>query len=509
MEGNGVLTAPTGSGKTEAALLWAARNAVHDHAGTPFFYVLPYQASLNAMRARLGNSFGHTNIVLQHSRALLALYRQLLDKEYLPSEARAIAMKEVKLSRLYVTPIRILTPYQLLRGAFQLKGHEAMWTDCFGGRMVIDEIHTYEPRRLGMVLATLRHFVEDLHLKVFVMSATLPSVLHELLEEMLHCSQSLSAKKESYAMFQRHRLRLHDKELTSPETIKEIVCQVEKGLSVLVVATTVARAQLVVAQLKSLLDKKNISVELLHGKFCPKHRFNKEQQLLKKTATGVAQEEKTPFVLVATQVVEVSLDIDFDLLYSDPAPLEALLQRFGRINRGRRHAERDVVVCTVIPEGDPVYNRILVERSIEELTASNFKLIDEAKIQKMLDAIYTDRIGNWWSSEVKKAAEEFRSMVLSGLYPFESDDQLEDMFESLFDGREVLPLSLQEEYLHLKDKDPLLAPELLVPVTEAQFRRLRREDKIKKLDKNIWVAYVPYDIENGLQLGKEALNLDV
>jgi hypothetical protein len=127
----------------------------------------------------------------------------------------------------------------------------------------------------------------------------------------------------------------------------------------------------------------------------------------------------------------------------------------------------------------------------------------------MLDAIYTDRIGNWWSSEVKKAAEEFRSMVLSGLYPFESDDQLEDMFESLFDGREVLPLSLQEEYLQLKDKDPLLAPELLVPVTEAQFRRLRREDKIKKLDKNIWVAYVPYDIENGLQLGKEALNLDV
>ena len=87
--GSALLTAPTGSGKTEAALLWATRQATADGGLPRLFYTLPYQASMNAMQLRLEVSFGEENVGLQHGRGLLALYRLLLDRNYTPDQAAA------------------------------------------------------------------------------------------------------------------------------------------------------------------------------------------------------------------------------------------------------------------------------------------------------------------------------------------------------------------------------------------------------------------------------------
>lgn len=507
-EGNTTLVAPTGSGKTEAALLWAARNGYGAKGNTAVFYVLPYQASLNAMRLRLGNKFGDGNVVLQHSRALQAIYRQLLEREYRQREAKRLAINEISLGKLHVAPLRVLTPYQLLRGAFQLKGHEAMWTDCSGSRMILDEVHAYEPSRLGLILAMLQHLTEDLGVRVLVMSATMPSVLQNLLKNVLSCNNFIFASNKAYAEFQRHRLRILDYDLLSERVMEEIVKRIKSGLSVLVVATTVDRAQKVHHRLRKLLDR-NVTVELLHGKFCPRHRFHKEQILLKKMAAGLKMDCSSPFVMVATQVVEVSLDVDFDVLFSDPAPLEALLQRFGRVNRGRRHAERDVFVMAVVPDGCPVYSESLVYRSLEALSSFNGLMVDESKIQGLLDSIYDGKIGEWWVEKVGKARKEFQVRVLSSLYPFETDDRLEEAFAAMFDGQEVLPAQLFAEYQRLKEEDPLLTPELMVPVTNGQFMRLLREKRLKKADHDTWIADVPYDYELGLQLGRDSLNSDI
>jgi CRISPR-associated endonuclease/helicase Cas3 len=503
--GSCLLVAPTGSGKTEAALLWSAATGQRIPGNPPLFYVLPYQASLNAMRQRFGASFGQGNVVLQHSRALQALYRQLLEKDYDPRQAQLLAAREIQLGRLHVAPIRVLTPYQLLRGAFQLKGHEAIWTDCANSRIVLDEIHAYDPVRLGMILATLEHLVKDLRCNAFVMTATMPSVLEHIFKEKLNRPPIIRAGPATYSAFQRHRLYLRDIDLLDEKTVNEICSRAQNGLSVLVVANTVQRAQEMRNRILRRLEG-GIPVDLLHGKFCSRDRFAKEQNLLRAMASKADVRPRQAVVLVATQVVEVSLDVDFDSLFSDPAPLEALLQRFGRVNRIRRHAERDVIVTCRVPKNCPVYSRDLVARTVEVLASLNGKMVDESQIQVLLDQLYAGPIADWWQDQVLVSARDFKAEVLSHLYPFESDDRLEDKFYEMFDGQEVLPAALIEEHERLTKDDPLLSPSLLVPVTQGQFWRLQREGRLLKRERDVWAVKAPYDSDSGLQLDSNALN---
>lgn len=498
--GSVIMAAPTGSGKTEAALLWAARNGEHVRGSPPVFYVLPYQASLNAMRRRLGENFGDDKVALQHSRALQALYQQLLDREYYPRKAAELAKGEVAAARLHVCPFRILTPYQLLRGVFQLPGHEALLTDCVYGRLILDEMHAYEPVRFGQILATIEHLTDDMNVRVLAMSATMPDVMRKTWDRVLSAggkSSFISADQATFRLFRRHRVHVCRHELVSEQVVNDMRVAAERGLAVLVVATTVKRAQFLADRLIAMLPSHS-HVELLHGKFCSRDRFKKEIGLQEHLSARSKGNSPAPLVLVATQVVEVSLNLDFDILYSDPAPLEALLQRFGRVNRFRRHAERDVVVCNVIPEHNPVYERHLVGASIGVLEENNGELIDESKIGSLLNAVYSGTIGSAWASEVERARGDFRQRVIESIRPFQSDPAIQDLFEEQFDGDEILPEQLLPEYEQQWEWDPLLAPLLLVPVTRSQLMRLRREGRLYKLQDCTLVARVAYSSQRGL-----------
>lgn len=492
--GHAILIAPTGSGKTEAALLWATQQYEQIQGQPPLFYVLPYKASMNAMRQRLIETFAanpdrvtvaeQERVALQHSSAIQALYAELMNRDEGPNglshrQAEWLAKKQANLARLHLSPIRVLSPYQLLRAAYQLPGHEAIWTDAAGGLFIFDEIHAYDPRRLGRILATLRYLVKDLGARAFIMTATMPSPVLQMIEQILDYPTKIIASEQTYTEFRRHRLGIRESNLFDPNIIEEIVHCAQSGLAVLVVTTTVGRAQRMHQLLKERVAQ--IHVELLHSRFTAADRNRKEQLLHKLVSTKKLGNREQQVVLVATQVVEVSLDVDFDVLYSDPAPLECLVQRFGRVNRSRRPRLCDVVVCGDVEDAQPVYDRSLVDVALSLLrkaVASGESALDEQRIQVWLDAVYQGSIGRRLANELEISAREFRTQVLSALVPFTSQADLEECFYRTFDGTEILPYSLLSEYQELIENRPLEASTLTVPISGRQLDRLRRTKRL-------------------------------
>ncbi len=473
--GSVLLTAPTGSGKTEAALLWAACQT-KDNNNTPrLFYTLPYQASMNAMKLRLDRIFGVKMVGLQHGRALLAHYRMLLDDDYddaSPRKAAQVARQARNLAELNYPPVRVFSPYQMLKGPYRLRGYEKLLSDYHQALFIFDEIHAYEIKRLALILKTIEYLRKYFGASFMVMSATFPTLIKSWLQDALGSPEEVMADNSLFEQFTRHRLQLLDGELLDEQNLERIANDARAGRSILVACNLVDRAQAAYRWLADKINNTEIAVELLHSRFNVRDRLAKEK--LVRACVGREEDKRRPIVLVATQVVEVSLDIDLDTIYSDPAPLEALVQRFGRINRRRLNKNlAPVYVFRQPDDGQKIYEEILVKRTLDILQREDGKPVNEAAIGDWLDEIYKDEVAQKWQEEFQQAAQEFEEACLNTLRAFESSRGLTKLFYQAFDGTEVLPQSHLDEYEDLKHSEPIRAGELFVPVSYRRLYQLR------------------------------------
>lgn len=530
-----LLIAPTGSGKTEAALYWALGDG---NAPVPrLFYTLPYQASMNAMYLRLQHprkGFRPEAIGLQHGRAVQALYNRLVDQESAYESAATnrtphattgtvtrssdadqkstrdaaarLARWEKNINTLNARPVKVFSPYQLLKAAFQLRGFEGMLADYAQAVFVFDEIHAYEPGRLALILAMMRYLREHFAARFFVMSATFPELIRSRLMQTLDLTEKevIRANQKVFEKFQRHRLQLLSGNLIK-EGISRILSDVRAGKTVLVCANSVRRAQAI----RRALLQQGLPPErllLIHSRFILKHRVEREGDIFKRYGVGVKAQ---PGVLIATQVVEVSLNIDLDTIYSDPAPLEALLQRFGRVNRAGEKPICPVYVFRQPYHGQGIYGDRLVQVTLAELERHKGEVIDEAHINDWLDRIYNDaQIRQEWE-EAFTRMELGARFILDQVRPFESNAQSEQAFEEMFDNVEVVPARYAEDYRRCLENDDFLEASLyLLGISKKQYRRLERKGLVSPLlepdgKTRTWVVRVPYHEGTGLALEQE------
>lgn len=495
-EGSVMFAAPTGSGKTEAALLWAARQNTREQVPR-VFYVLPFQASMNAMRERLADRFSEENVGLQHGRSRFALYRMFLEREDTPKEAARKARFASNLTRLHYYPIRVLSPYQILGALYRLKGYESDLTDAFGTLFIFDEIHAFEVKRLAIILKLMEYLGQHYGVKFCIMSATFPKILKDWLSEAVPGLIEPHIPAALFEDFHRHRIVLADGELEDDYGIRAILDDADKG-SVLVCCNTVRRAQRVYEKLKG--SPRTLHVDLLHGRFNARDRIGKERRLLSKMNTK-SRPDARGTVLVATQVVEVSLDVDFDTIFTEPAPLDALLQRFGRVNRGLRYRDPlcDVHVFREPHEDVPVYDDLLVQRTLDVLECENGQPVDEKLVGDWLNEIYAGEVAENWKREFEDTADTFSKVCIDRLFPYQSDKDLQKLFYEAFDGIEVVPSSLEGLYKKRMEEAPLQAGELLVTISWGQFMSADNKGLVRTED---WLRIVdlPYDEEYGLRL---------
>lgn len=507
--GNAILTAPTGSGKTESAMLWV-RNQLEMCGQGRVFYVLPFTASINAMYERLSSDekgLGKANVGILHGKLQDYLYQYLdKDTQYInTSEKEKINEIREKFKTLS-TPIKVITPFQLIKNLFGLKGFEQGILEWVGGYFIFDEIHAYSPEVFAQIKVFLEYVVTHLKGKVFIMTATMPSFLKIELENAIGSYTPIIADEKLYQNFNRHKIILQDGLLSDNSLLIEN--DLKLGKKVLVVCNTVLQSQNIFKELKDFAT----NAVLLHSAFTGEDR-NKHEESLKK---GEKDKENPIQLLVGTQAIEVSLDIDYDVIYTEPAPIDALIQRFGRVNRKREKGICPVVVFKEANKNDKyIYNPEVVKLTIqvfETVIKEENSIIKEAKLQRYIDSVYPN-----WNEKDKKSFDEIYEIlkysVENQLTPLLHSKKSEEEFYKQFDGIKVLPLKLKERFEeYLSNYDFIGAERLKVQIRKNKFAQLRAErddnlyqtsyifesEKRKLITIPYWILTKKYDKEIGL-----------
>lgn len=485
-EGHLMLSAPTGSGKTEASLLWTQANADESN-GHRVFYVLPYVASINAMYQRLLRLVSDERLGLLHGKASYFLYRYLADLEYTPEQAKAQIRQHQSLTRKVYRPYKVLTPFQLLKAFFGIRGFEMQFAEMAGGLFIFDEIHAYDPHTAALILTMVERLRNDYAARFCIMTATMPYFLKRMFMETLGQVTEVEMSPVDRDKFTRHRVRLLSGSIA--EAMPQIEERLGNGQRVLVICNTVRQAQMVFGNLQHAAP----DAGLLHGRFILRDRERIESRL------GEYD------LLVGTQALEVSLDIDFDVLFSEPAPIDALIQRFGRVNRARRFPTADVCLCCEGGEYDHyIYPVDRVQSTLDALREVD--VLRESRIQQLIDLVYGDGYNDKEQERFDRARSVF-SQYQKHIVPFVEDRSGRDEFTGLFKSIEVVPAIYESDFQErVEAKEFYEAMAYITSISEQQFARLHREGQMYKQERQ-WFVKVGYDPERGLLLDEMGGNV--
>jgi len=365
VEGNMVLRAPTGQGKTEAAILWAERNCPN---GTRLLYLLPTRVTCNAIYRRFRERYGEW-VGLSHGCAALPIGeevswdpKQLLDRRLLSST--------------FMMPITVATVDQMLLSALNSRKWEMAYTAATSSAIVMDEIHAYDTYTTSLILEVADELVQK-GAKVAFMSATLPRFLRDAIKQTVPVSRVVEDPSTDHLA--RHRITYT--EMCIQDAVAEIVRDFSVKKKVLVVVNTVQESKdMYTRLLRSGIPKEKMV--LYHSQFIVRDRASKE-----KAITDGERAQTEGFVVVATQVVEVSLDIDYDVLYTEAAPLDALVQRMGRVNRKGRKGRADVKIYRPGENSENVYGKEKLEAAVDILKGCP-ACPDEERLRALVEEQY-------------------------------------------------------------------------------------------------------------------------
>lgn len=369
-----IVVASTGAGKTDFLFRRSKKRV---------FYTLPFQASINAMFKRVKTDLAENN--------------PDLDIRLLHSASKVVAGKNVEekvLQGLIGSSIKVLTPHQIASIIFGTAGYESVLLDLKGNDLILDEIHTYTNVSRSIVLKIVE-VLKNIGCRIHIGTATMPSDLYNKIVDILGKENvyEMKLRKKELENFNRHITHKLEAWEDSCQIIADAINKDEK---ILLIANRVKKAQEWYEELKTIYP--DIPVLLLHSRYKRGDRNAKEKELLGVDENGKSLNQfntsRQACIVVSTQVVEVSIDISFDVMITETAPLDSMIQRFGRVNRKRNEETIGIYkpVYVLKPTDDKnealPYDVEILKSSFDILPDG--EVLKETELQEKIDNVFPE-----------------------------------------------------------------------------------------------------------------------
>jgi CRISPR-associated endonuclease/helicase Cas3 len=494
-----LIEAQMGSGKTEAALAATYRLLAAGQA-TGLYFALPTQVTSNRIYERVAAFLSHADAEPKAGRLRLAHSTSwLLDgtkapvlRTTSPGDTESGEFMQAGRSWFASSKRALLTPHgvgtidQALLGVVAAKHFFIRQFGLAGKVVILDEVHSYD-LYTGTLLDTLVRRLRELGCTVIILSATLTAARRR--ELIALTGTPLEDLRNDYPLLtscpEKGGCQQISFSAEPPRTIKvshfagemnleeQVIQRAAEGQCVLWVHNTVREAQETFRRMRGHRREGGPPVALLHSRFPQYRREELETEWLRKLGKQ-ATERPAGCVLVATQVVEQSVDIDADYLVTDLAPTDMLLQRLGRLWRHERRRPAGAVAEMLIHISDSlavvdlertaarqfqealglsgrVYAPYVLLRSLVEWR-NRAQIILPTDIRNLLEATYADRQNEplGWRAlrdELEKNKEKLRQLALNNTsiwnQPALTDDE---EIQTRFNSRRTAQLLLATQF---------------------------------------------------------------
>ena len=433
-----LIEAPTGSGKTEAALAYAWRLLDHGIADSIVF-ALPTQATANAMLQRAealaGQVFETANVVLAHGKRsfsnefknLIAQGQRKTAQGEMEATVQCAGWLANSRKRVFLGQIGVCTVDQALLSVLPIRHNFVRGFGLNKSVLIIDEIHAYDAYMHGLLGEVLRR-QRDTGGSAILLSATLPDGVRTKLFDawevigkdnppypaIWHGTQGSVDLRTVPAKHQPSKREVAIESLKLPGAFPDdlvldrIISAAEAGALVAVVMNLVDDAQ----RLASLLRNKTaIDVDVFHARYRFMDRQEKEKVVMENYGRDASRNGGQ--ILVATQVVEQSLDLDFDCIFTQICPVDLLFQRLGRLHRHNRSRPLgfEVPRCMVMSVDDEdyglhklIYGNTRVLWRTEQLLSGTDKIVFPEAYRDWIEMVYQRED---WADEPEPIALEY------------------------------------------------------------------------------------------------------
>lgn len=530
-EDNLVLIAPTGSGKTEFSLLWSKK------APGKLVYTVPLRVALNDLYSRFKNYLGDysENLGLLHSTAFVEYLKEKGENKEIDIDSK------VNSASILAYPVILATPDQVFLTSLNYYGSDKVVSVYPYSKFVLDEVQSYTPEMAAIIIKTLK-IIKELGGKILVMTATLPPYFRPFFENINISRLSEKNKKlldkfrieakvcdtieikervKNYRL-KRHKLKVIEDYLTSysdsPDTQRRLEVNEDKLFKVLIelknagkksiciVVNNVSKAIAIYEKLKNGKDVANeFSIYLLHSRLLEKVKEDRIREIKEKVGSE-------SIIVVATQIIEASVDLDFDAMITEISPIDSQIQRWGRVYRNREldySGEPNIYVFLGKTEdgkikfdrgtlkvyaGKRVEGAALkvLEKTVEEIKRANDKLLDYEDERKLIEDVFNSNTGEkeLW---VLYLEEVLKNLEFLDYFSVEKKSQAQRLFREIAGFQVIIPAAMKYAVKNYGEKDWVeKLAELMEEKREYSWTEL--ETKLNKKKWEIKEAFYNYSV---------------